>query len=204
MITAEHGFDAVKHPAIDMGARLRAAGLAGAFVSVADGGVAHVYAREPSAPGTPAALAKARRVARATEGVAEALYLAPNPLDGGDVALLARVHPDWHIAHERSGDLLVVAAPGYVLAEAGRDEARLLGNHGAPAERDVPIVVVGEGRRSSAGCTRPRAADLGATLFHCLGLRAAARLDGTPVAAAARGYAIADLCAPRTVQGAGP
>ncbi len=194
LITADHGFDAVTHPAIDLRARLRAAGLERDLVSVADGGVAHVYLREPGAADAPVILAAARRAALGTEGVGEAVYLAPNEDDGGDAALLGRVHGDWHLTQQRSGDLLVVAAPGYVLADA--EEARLLGNHGAPAELDVPLVVIGAGG-PAGNCGRPRAADVGATLFGCLGLRPAARLDRTPIAPVDRGREIAGLCRSR-------
>jgi hypothetical protein len=192
VVTADHGFDAITHPAIDFGARLRTAGLAGALVSVSDGGVAHVYLRRPAAPDGVATLAAARRLALATDGVAEALYLAPNPGDGGDAALLGRVHPEWRLAHERSGDLLLVAAPGYALADA--DEAHLLGNHGALAELDVPVVVLGDAERPAGGCGRPRAADVGATLFGCLGLRPARRLDGGAVVETDRGHRLTGMC----------
>jgi len=173
VVTADHGFDAVAHAAIDFGARLRAARLDGTLVSVSDGGVAHVYLRRRDA----------------TDAAAT---LAPNPLDGGDAALLGRVHPEWRLAQERSGDLLLVAAPGYVLADA--DEARLLGNHGAPGELDVPVVVVGDAERPAGGCGRPRAADVGATLFGCLGLRPSRRLDGAEVAETDRGHWLTGMC----------
>jgi hypothetical protein len=192
IITADHGFDAVQHPAIDFAARLHAAGLDGKLVSVSDGGVAHVYLRAREAAGASVTLAAGRRAALATEGVGEALYLAPNRDDGGDAAVLGRVHPDWRLAQERSGDLLLVAAPGWVLADA--DEAHLLGNHGAPGELDVPIVVVGSGRRAAGGCGRPRAADVGASVFGCLGLRRVNRLDGAPIPEVDRGRQMPGIC----------
>jgi hypothetical protein len=194
VITADHGFDAVTHPAIDFRARLRAARLDSGLVSVSDGGVAHVYLRRerPDAADAPTTLAAARRAALATEGLAEALYLAPNPADGGDAALLGRVHPEWRLDQERSGDLLLVAAPGFVLADA--DEVRLLGNHGASGETDVPVVVVGDAERQAGGCGRPRAADIGATLFGCLGLRPARRLDGGSIADTDRGHRLTGIC----------
>ena len=192
IVTADHGFDAVQHPAIDFSARLHAAGLDGKLVSVSDGGVAHVYLRARESAGASATLAAGRRAALATEGVGEALYLASNRDDGGDAAVLGSVHQDWRLAQERSGDLLLVAAPGWVLADA--DEAHLLGNHGAPGELDVPVVVMGGTQRPVDGCSRLRAADLGATIFGCLGLRPAKRLDGAPVADADRGRPRAGIC----------
>jgi arylsulfatase A-like enzyme len=194
VVTADHGFDATVHPVVDFQAELRAAGLDAALVAVADGGVAHVYARDPGATGG-AALAAARRVALSLPGVAEALYRDVNPEDGGDAHVLARVHPEWRLAHPRAGDLLLIAASGYALAESGGDEVRLKGNHGAPAECDVPIIAVGGGAHAGDRCDDVTAADVGRTLLECLGLREVARIDGASIAADARGRALHGLCA---------
>lgn len=196
VVTADHGFDATTHPVVDVAAELHAAGLDAALVSVADGGVAHVYARDPEAAGRETALAAARRLALSTPGVAEALYRESNSEDGGDAHVLARVHPDWRVAHPRAGDLLLVAASGYALAENGGDEVRLRGNHGAPAERDVAVVAIGGGVHATDRCDDVTAADLGRTMLDCLGLRDVARLDGAPIAADARGRKLSGLCTP--------
>ncbi|MBI3768398.1 MAG: hypothetical protein HY271_07865 [Deltaproteobacteria bacterium] len=103
-------------------------------------------------------------------GVAEALYRDPNPQDGGDASQLTRVHPDWHLGHPRADDLLLVAAPGYVLAEDGGDEVRPKGNHGAPGARRA-------GRRDRRG-----------------GVHAVDRCDDV-TAADARGRTLSGLCA---------
>lgn len=195
VVTADHGFDATTHPVVDVGDELHAAGLDAALVSVADGGVAHVYARDPDAAGRAGALAAARRLALATPGVAEALYRESNSEDGGDAHALAHVHPDWRLAHPRAGDLLLVAAPGYALADNGGDEVRLKGNHGAPGERDVAVVAIGGGVQVADRCDDVTAADLGRTMLGCLGLRDVARLDGAPIAADARGRRLSGLCA---------
>ncbi len=120
VITADHGFDTIRHPALAFGAVAADAGLTD-IVSVGDGGVGHVYLRS-SMPGegSEAQLAAARRLALATPGIAEALYLTPNAADGGAAFTLAAMHADWHLVHPRGGDLLLVAAPGNVLSDGWR------------------------------------------------------------------------------------
>src|SRR5439155_1524058 len=85
-----------------------------AVVNLADGGIEHVYADGVSADATDAGdaqgrLARVAEVARGAPGVAEVLARLPVP----DVPMLASVHADWHLAHPRSGDVLLVAAPGH-------------------------------------------------------------------------------------------
>lgn len=195
VVTADHGFDSVEHPPIDFGERLGAAGLAADLVSVNDGGVAHVYLRDRASPKAAGALERARRLALDTAGIAEALYLGPNPTDGGDAHRLATLHPEWRLDHERAGDLFLVAAPGYVLADVKGDELRLKGNHGAPAELDVPVIVIGAvGSATGSDCAGVTAADLGRTLLRCLGLRDVSSLGGDSVPDAARGRILPHLC----------
>jgi hypothetical protein len=203
VVTADHGFDATTQPIIDVAARVRAAGLDDTLVSVADGGVAHVYAREPGTARAAAALAEARRLMLATPGVADALYREPNPADDGDAHLLARVHPEWGLTHPRSGDLILIASPGYALAGGREDEIRLKGNHGATGERDVPVIALGTIGAGPQRCDDVTAADLGRTLLGCLGLRDVARIDGGSIAPDTRGRMLAGLCVTPSAAAAG-
>jgi hypothetical protein len=119
IVTADHGFQALApsperpYPVITFGRELLQAGVKGVRV-VADGGVEHVYAEGVAADAstigaaTPT-LARVAGLAAATPGVAEVLARLPVP----GIKPLAATHPDWHVAHERTGELLLVAAPGY-------------------------------------------------------------------------------------------
>lgn len=199
VITADHGFDTISHPPIDFAALARGAGIGG-LVSVGDGGVGHVYVRDPASSPPVPLLAAARRLALATPGIVEALYLRENGGDGGTVHTLAAVHPGWHLAHERSGDLLLVGGAGYVLTNADRDEARLRGNHGGPTDLDVPVIVVqgsvvrDDSAPAGESCEDLTAADLGRSLIACLGLRDVERLDGAAIPADGRGRLLRSLC----------
>ena len=192
VVTADHGFDATTHPAIDVGAMLRDAGLADAFVVVPDGGVAHVYTREPPRAAA-TTLKAARQRALAQEGVAEALYRAFNREDDWYDHMIDHVHPDWHVVNVRTGDLLLVTAPGYTFAASDGEDAHLRGNHGAPAETDVPVVALG-GVASGDHCDDIHAADVGRTVLGCLGLPDVARLDGGPIPPQSQGRVLRGLC----------
>src|SRR5262249_50791304 len=128
-------------------------------------------------------LASVAALARDTAGVSE--VLARLPVDG--VTGLASAHPDWHLGHERTGDLLLVAAPGYEFVDPFDPvDAGLLGNHGAPGEQPVPLVVSGgfPGLRHAApGTPAPALVDIAPTIATLLGLRLPHRLDGSPLAA---------------------
>lgn len=195
VITADHGFDAVTKPPVRMADALADRQVRG-LAAVGDGGVGHLYLnRRGSAERDATLLAAARRVALAQPGIAEALYLAANPRDGGTQHTLARVHPDWHLQHERAGDLLLVAEPGYHIVDGSREEATLVGNHGGPGERAVPAIVLG-GAPIGPGdqCEHVTAADLGRTVQACLGLGETERLDGRGIAADDRGRVLAGIC----------
>jgi hypothetical protein len=195
VITADHGFDAITNPPIRFADALKASGLRG-LVAVGDGGVGHVYVP----PGIPdgraiALLASARRIALETPGIEEALYRRPNPRDGDSVHTVASVHPDWHIDHERSGDLILVAKLGWQVVDGSAVESQLIGNHGGPAERAVPAIVVGGATIGpGADCDDVRAADLGRTVQACLGLPEARQLDGRAIPTAARGRVLTGIC----------
>jgi hypothetical protein len=197
VITADHGFDAITKPAISMRDVLADRGVRG-LVAVGDGGIGHIYLdRKRSAERDASLLATARRVSLAQPGIAEALYLAPNARDGGARHTIGHVHPDWHLEHERAGDLILVAEPGYHIVDGSREEARLIGNHGGPDDRAVPAIVVG-GAPTSADdrCDDITAADLGRTVQACLELPEATRFDGRAIAADDRGRVLAGICPP--------
>jgi hypothetical protein len=129
-------------------------------------------------------------VARATPGVAEVLARLPVP----GVPLLAVAHPDWRLGHERTGELLLVAAPGYQFVDPwdARDAA-LLGNHGGPAEATVPLLVAGGSERlvaAPASAPSPSLADVAPTVARLLGVRGARRIDGRELPAELAGRPI--------------
>lgn len=196
VVTADHGFDTVTTP-VRFGDALAAARLRG-FEAVGDGGTGHVYLIDRTRPERDAAkLAAARQVALAHEDIAEALYLRSNPADGGQRFTLDAMHPDWHVSHERAGDLVLIAKPGRVFLDGSIEESKLLGNHGGPAERRVPaIVVAGAPAPGPPSCGEITPADLGRTVQSCLGLPEAARLDGRSVPPRDRGHVLPGLCPP--------
>jgi hypothetical protein len=195
VITADHGFDAITNPPLRFGDVLAARGLEN-LVAVGDAGIGHVYVREPASPRrTATLLARARQAALEQPGIADAVYLRPNDADGGDAHTLASRYPDWHVAHERSGDLILISKPGYQIVDGSAEEGKLLGNHGGPGERLVPVVVIaGTLSDGTARCDDLHAADLGRTVQACLGLPEVQRLDGRPIAPADRGRVLAGIC----------
>jgi arylsulfatase A-like enzyme len=198
IVTADHGFTDVAptparpDPVIVFGRRLADAGVAG-IVPVADGGVEHVYAG--AGPLAAARLAAAAALARATPGVAEVLARTPVP----GVPALAAAHPGWHLDHPRTGDLLLVAAAGFVFVDPWDPvDARLRGNHGGPADTIVPLVVVGGSpalRAAPADAAPPSAVDVAPTVASLLGVRLPRRLDGAPLAPSARGRVLRAILA---------
>ena len=197
VITADHGFDAIGHPPLRFGDVLAAESLT-SLVAVGDGGVGHVYVRNPTDTGRDATLlATARRLALAQPGIADAFYLRPNAADGGATHTIATRHADWHIEHARSGDLILVTETGYHLVDGSTEEGKLVGNHGGPGERAVPAVVLGGSLGSATNrCEDLHAADLGRTVQACLGLPEVQRLDGRPIPAEDRGRVLDGICPP--------
>jgi len=116
------------------------------------------------------------------------------------------VHPDWRLDHERTGELLVVAAAGQQFADpAGAGEATLLGNHGGPQDRDVPLIVTGGWpglHAAPAGTPTPDAVDVAPTIATLLGLRASRRVDGSAVPDRDAGHPITAVLAPRAERAA--
>lgn len=193
IVTADHGFSSVAptaerpHPVIDLEAAAKAAQATGVHV-VSDGPVAHVYAMalRPGATtlgDTAAALTRAAEVFSGLPGVAEVLARLPLP----GVRLLAEAHPDWHLAHQRTGELFLVAARGYEFADAtDLDSEQHRGNHGGPHEQTIPLFVAGgfPGLRVAPATTPPpSSAAIGRTIAVLLGLPPPKRVDGTALPA---------------------
>jgi Type I phosphodiesterase / nucleotide pyrophosphatase len=183
IVTADHGFAAISSTVV-FEKELGRAGISGIQL-VADGGVEHVYAEGLAAnakdPGKTAdKLRRVAALAATTPGVAE--VVARLPLRG--VPTLARVHPDWHLAHPRAGELLLVAAPGHQLVDPyDATDASLRGNHGGPGERTVPLVVSGgwPGLIPVCDAPAPSLTQVAPTIVRLLGIRAPRRLDGRPL-----------------------
>lgn len=188
-VTADHGFTAIERSGVvALGPIFARAGLTD-VVPVADGGVEHVYAVGGDAA---AVLPRAAALAATTPGVAEVLARVPTV---GVPALTDR-HPDWHLDHERSGDLLLVAAPGRQFVDPDDPvDARLRGNHGGPQDVRVPLVVSGgfPSLRAASDLSSPRTVDLAPTIAVLLGVRQPRRLDGSAVPAASAGKVLAPL-----------
>lgn len=189
IVTADHGFDDVTatverpDPTIGLADRFDDDGVRGIRV-VADGGTAHVYAQtiaadDATAGKARATLAWAAAVAWRTPGVADVLAR----LDVPGVPALMAVHPEWGLAHERAGDLLVIASPGFQFLDGRHPVAGApRGNHGSPREMSVPLVILGGAVASAAPPSPPpSSADVGATIRRLLALAPPRRFDGRPV-----------------------
>lgn len=131
-LVSDHGMDATRLTGrIALAEAFRRRGLEGVAVA-ANGGIAGVYVLDPRRPDLHRFLQRLRLAALAEPGVAEAYYVRPNPVDGGDRFTLARARPEWHLDHPRAGDLVVVAERGHAFAEPTPLHNPLQGNHGHP------------------------------------------------------------------------
>jgi hypothetical protein len=210
IVTADHGFSPVAptaeapYPVVSFGRELLRAKVDGVR-PVADGRLEHVYVDgiDPAASDAGASAAVLRRVAElaaATPGVAE--VLARLETDG--VASLARAHPDWHVGHPRSGELLLVAARGHHFVDPfDVGDAGLLGSHGGPEDNTVPLFVLGGAPQiaaAGAGAAPPASVDVAPTIATLLGLPLPRRVDGSPVPAGLAGRVIATALAPPSAQ----
>src|SRR2546426_2589724 len=189
------------HPVISLGPVLQEAGVGGVTL-VADGGVEHVYAERVATSATTVGdaaetLGRVAALARTTPGVAE--VLARLPVSG--VPTLHAAHPDWHLDHPRTGELLLVAASGHQFVDPfNPGEANLHGNHGGPEDLAVPLVVTGGWtglRAAPRGTPPPGAVDVAPTITALLGLRAPRLLDGHPVPPGRAGHPIAAVLGDR-------
>lgn len=144
VVSSDHSMDWVvavdRSAAVDLAALLEAdAATAGRFFVSENGGAGLVYLRDPAAPDADEALRAARAVLLDHPGVHEALYREANPLDPGHD--LATVHPDWHLADPRAGELFVTVRPGYKVGSPTGNP--LPGNHGHPVTRHSTMLVTG-------------------------------------------------------------
>lgn len=115
------------------------------FVIVQNGSLDAVYLADRTSPGRFGLLKRARESALATPGVREALYRQPNPEDGGSANTVDGVHPGWHAAGERSGDLLVMHDRNGAFSDPSLTSNPIPGNHGGPQTRDNFFAVMGGG-----------------------------------------------------------
>ena len=201
-VTSDHGFQhgTMAGSVIDLDHRLEAEVRGVRFAP--DGGVGHIYAerlpRDATALGdTAAAVEQAAAVAKSTPGVAEVLARLP----GSESPALDATHADWHLGHQRTGELLLVAAPGYQFANAA--DPALPGNHGRPEDADVPLFVTG-GSPAIVGVKNgtepPGLVDVTPTVAALLGLRLPRRVDGTAVPPADAGHRYDAILAERPDQ----
>jgi hypothetical protein len=187
-VTSDHGFQRAPVTVVDLDHRLEAEVRGVRFAP--DGGVGHLYAerlaRDATALGDSAgAIEQAAAIARTTPGVAEVLAR----LGGTEVTTLAAAHADWHLEHQRVGELLLVAAPGYQFADG--TESLLPSNHGRPEDSEVPLFVTGGSPAIVAardGTEPPALVDVAPTIATLLGLRLPQRVDGHEMPAAVVGH----------------
>jgi hypothetical protein len=148
MVTADHSMDwSRRDHALNLAPVFEADELLAGEVVAADNGGACLYAlRCPDDPRAPERLARMRELALATDGVDEALYLRPNPFDGGEAHALGQVHPTWRLG-ELGGDLLVTVAPGWRIGHSTSLPAMFAnpipGNHGHPVTLPIAFVIAG-------------------------------------------------------------
>ena len=125
--------------------RFESAGISkDSFLARDDGSLAQVWVARGS-PSRDELLKRMREVALAQSGVGEALYRAPNALDGGSAHSIAAVHPTWRLAGPRTGDLVVVHRPGGTFSDPSSSSNPLPGNHGGPQTRDNFFAAIGGG-----------------------------------------------------------
>ncbi len=178
IVTADHSFSWQGPPTanrVNLTALFAACDDGGeTFQIVSSGGTAHVYldsievgTAAPLSASQSSALQCMRAAATAALGVSEAWYRFENSLDPGRT--LAAHRPDWRLADQRAGDLVVTAlasgatagpnaptapgsgpfevasGPGYTLASPASSTGAIPGDHGHPGARHVPFIVASGG-----------------------------------------------------------
>ena len=201
-VTADHGFQRgpVPERVVELDHRLEAEVRGVRFAP--DGGVGHLYAERLASDATvlgdsAAAIEQAAGIARATPGVAEVLAR----LGGTAATPLAAAHADWRLGHQRVGELLLVAAPGYQFADA--TDPALPGNHGRSEDTEVPLFITGGSPAivgAPNGTEPPALVDVAPTIASLLGLRLPRRVDGSAIAAGDAGRRIDAILAPAADQ----
>ncbi|HWH29675.1 MAG TPA: alkaline phosphatase family protein, partial [Mycobacteriales bacterium] len=145
IVTADHSMDwSLPTSTVSLFGQFQADPLLEDQVVFAQNGGAALYSLlDRNSPQAAARLARMREIAIATDGVDEALYRLPNPLDGGTEHWVGAVRPDWHQTHPRSGDLIVTAEDGRRMTEPQVFSNPIPGNHGMASTTRIPFVVSG-------------------------------------------------------------
>jgi ectonucleotide pyrophosphatase/phosphodiesterase family member 5 len=117
--------------------------LADEVVTAVNGGACLYALRSPDDPDADVRLRRMREIALATDGVRDALYIRPNPADGGEVHWVGRVHPQWGLLGDYTGELIVTVEQGWRIGHGGMGSNPIPGNHGHPQTLPVPVIVGG-------------------------------------------------------------
>jgi hypothetical protein len=122
------------------------------YTVIGNGSAAMLYLTDRTAASRFELLKRIRAAALTDSAIVEALYREPNPEDEGEAHTIDGVHPGWHASGERTGDLLVMHAPGGAFLDTGEASNPLTdvapaipGQHGAPQTRDNFFAVFGGG-----------------------------------------------------------
>lgn len=145
ILLSDHSMDTTPAKTNLTGSFTRAGVPKDRFTVVQNGSLDAVYLADRTDPQRFELLKQMRATALATPGVVEALYREPNPVDGDIANTLDAVHPGWHAAGERSGDLVVTHASGGAFSDPGLTSNPIPGNHGGPQTRDNFFAVTGGG-----------------------------------------------------------
>lgn len=145
LVTADHSMDwSFVDRQLDLAPAFEADELlAGEVVTAVNGGACLYALRAPDEPQADERLRRMREIALATDGVERALYLRPNPLDGGDAHTVQRTHPDWGLGGDYTGDLIVTVQQGYRIGHGGPASNPIPGNHGHEVTLRIPMIVSG-------------------------------------------------------------
>jgi hypothetical protein len=144
-VTSDHSMDTTTSPQPNA-ISSRFGADADAVEVILNGSVNMVYLKDRDRPDRDALLARLRAAALTNPTVDEALFRRPNPADGGEQHTLDAVHPGWHLAGERTGDLVITARPSQKFGDGipvGINP--LSGNHGAPQTLDNTFAIVSGG-----------------------------------------------------------
>jgi ectonucleotide pyrophosphatase/phosphodiesterase family member 5 len=161
MVTADHSMDwSRRDRGVNLAPRFQADELLRDEVQAAINGGASLYAlRSPDEPRAGQRLARMREIALSAPGVEHALYIRPNPDDGDERHWVGRVFPQWGLAGDLVGDLIVTVAPGWRLGHAldvpEQFANPIPGNHGHPTTLPIPVVVSGGWPAVRAQTVRP-------------------------------------------------
>jgi ectonucleotide pyrophosphatase/phosphodiesterase family member 5 len=145
IVTADHSMDwSFPDRLIDLAGEFNEDDLLADEVITAVNGGACLYAlRSPDDPQAQERLRRMREIAVATDGVRDAFYIRPNPLDGEDDHWVGRLHPDWGLGGDYTGDLIVTVEPGWRIGHGGFNSNPIPGNHGHPTTLRIPMIVAG-------------------------------------------------------------